>query len=105
MLLHPRPLSVEQIETAGQSFKDDLTRECERLVMRNDNSGALAAIKGKKYIDDFIYTLKLRAGHQGFGFPARPAEPSLPPRPPRARPIRLLRDRSFGSEKSKGEST
>jgi hypothetical protein len=90
--LHPRPLTIEQIETAGQSFKDDLPRECERLCLRNDNTGALAAIRGKKYIDDFIYTLKLRAGAQGFGLPA-----AAPVRSPRARSLRMLRGRKAGA--------
>jgi hypothetical protein len=71
-------LSIEQIETVAASFKDDLTRECERMVRRNDNSGALAAIFGKEYIDKFVDALKMRAVSR-IGMPAR------------ARPIRILR--------------
>lgn len=73
-----RNLSVEEIETLATSFKDDLTRECERLVRRGDNTGALSAIVGKEYIDKFVYTVKVKSGSQ-LGLP------------PRARPIRLFR--------------
>lgn len=82
----PRPLSIEEIEQLAAVFKDDLTRECERLVRRNDNSGALAAIHGKEYIDKFVYTLKLRSGSQ-LGLPAR------------ARPIRILQQPSRKSRR------
>jgi hypothetical protein len=51
------------------------------MVRRQDNSGALAAIYGKEYIDKFIYTLKLRAGSQ-LGQVLQP---------PRARPIRIFK--------------
>jgi hypothetical protein len=71
-------LAIEEIEAVGVSFKDDLTRECERFVRRGDNAGALGAIHGKEYIDKFIYNLKLAAGSQ-LRLPAR------------ARPIRVLR--------------
>jgi hypothetical protein len=74
--LHARSLSIEEIERVAAGFKDDLTRECERMVRRNDNAGALAALSGKEYIDKFVYALKLRAGSQ-LGLPAR------------ARPIRI----------------
>jgi hypothetical protein len=76
--LYPRALSIEEIETGGNAFKDDLTRECERMVRRGNTPGALAAIYGKEYIDKFVYTLKLRAGSQ-LGLPSR------------ARPIRIFR--------------
>lgn len=81
MNLNSRPLSIEEIERIAVDFKDGLTRECERMVRRNDNSGALAAIVGKEYIDKFIYQLKLSAGSTGFGLPAR------------AKPIRIFRKR------------
>lgn len=80
MNVEARSLSVEQIERVAADFKDDLTRECERLVRRNDNSGALAAIFGKEYIDEFVSALKMRAVSQ-IGMPAR------------ARPIRIFRKR------------
>lgn len=78
MLSKPRSLSIEEIEAIAAEFKDDLTRECERHVRRQDNSGALAAIYGKEYIEKFLYTLKLRAG-SSMGQPAR------------ARPIRIFK--------------
>ena len=73
-----RRLSLEEIETVATSFKEDLTRECERKVRRNDNTGALAAIVGKEYVDSFVYALKMRAQSQ-IGMPAT------------ARPIRVFR--------------
>ena len=79
MNLHARPLSVEEIEHLATQFKEDLTRECERMVRRNDNSGALAAIVGKEYIDKFVYTLKLRAGSH-LGVPPRARPIQMPPR-------------------------
>ena len=65
------PLTVEEIEQTANDFKDGLTRECERMVRRNDNSGALAAIVGKEYIDKFVHQLKLSAGSEL----GRPKEP------------------------------
>lgn len=76
-----RSLSVEEIEHVAVSFKDDLTRECERRVRRNDNSGALAAIVGKEYIDKFVYTLRANAVSQIRAHLNRP---------PRARAIRIF---------------
>jgi len=70
-------LSLEEIETVAASFKEDLTRECERKVRRNDNNGALAAIVGKEYIDNFVYALKMKARSQ-IAIPRR------------ARPIRIF---------------
>jgi hypothetical protein len=75
---HERRLSLEEIETVASSFKEDLTRECERKVRRNDNNGALAAIVGKEYIDNFVYALKMNSRSQ-IGMPRR------------ARPIRIFR--------------
>lgn len=74
----PRPLSIQEIEEIAVQYKEKLTHECERMVRRNDNSGALAAIVGKEYIDEFVNRLKLRSGSQ-MGLPAR------------ARPIRIIR--------------
>lgn len=75
-------LRIEEIEFTAKGFKEDLTRECERMVRRGDNPGALAAIYGKEYIDKFVYTLKLASGSR-LRLPAR------------ARPIRLLRKKGM----------
>lgn len=72
-------LSIEEIEQVAVDFKDDLTRECERMVRRQDNPGALAAIYGKEYIDKFLFALKMRAGSQ-MGQPARARPIHLSPR-------------------------
>ncbi len=73
-----RALSLDEIETVANSFKDDLMRECERKVRRGDNPGALSAIQGKEYIDKFVETLRMKAVSR-IGWPAR------------ARPIRIFR--------------
>ena len=91
LTLHPRPLTVEEIDQEVVNFKEGLTRECERMCRRGDNTGALAAIHGKEYIDKFVYNLKVRAGHQGFGFPV-----AAPVRSPRARSLRMLRQQKAG---------
>jgi hypothetical protein len=71
-------ISIADIERTAASFKEDLTRDCERMIRRSDTAGALAALQGKETIDKFVYTLKLRAGSE-IGRPAR------------ARPIRLFK--------------
>jgi hypothetical protein len=75
-----RPLAVEEIEAIAQGFKDDLQREANRFVRRHNSSGAMAALEGMEYINNFVATLKLRAGSR-VDFPAR------------ARPIRLFNKR------------
>lgn len=76
-----QPLSIEEIEEVGASFKEDLQREANRAVRRHDSNTALAALEGIEYIQKFIYTLKLRAGSQ-LGQAIRP---------PRAKPIRIFK--------------
>jgi hypothetical protein len=73
-------LSIEEIEATAAGFKEDLTRDCERMIRRNDNAGALAALQGKEYVDKFVFALRMRASSQ-IGRPAR------------ARPIRLFKKR------------
>lgn len=69
--LHQHPLTVEEIETVAEGFKDDLTREGKRCVRRKDLDRALAAFAAEEYIDQFVSVLKLRAGSQM----GRPQEP------------------------------
>jgi hypothetical protein len=77
----PKSLTLQQLDEAASSFKDDLTRECERRVRRGDSVGALTAIHAKEYIDKFVFTLKQRAG-SNLDRAAWPA---------RARPIRIFK--------------
>ena len=80
---NPKPLTIEEIEQVAAGFKEDLTRECERAVRRQDSQTpfvSFAAVQGKEYIDQFIYALKLRAGSELYKA-ARPA---------RARDIRIF---------------
>jgi hypothetical protein len=78
-----RPLSIEEIKAVAEGFKDDLQRETNRMVRRHNSAGALVALEGVEYINNFVYTLELRAGSR-LGMPAR------------ARPIRLFKKRGGG---------
>jgi hypothetical protein len=78
-----RPLSIEEIETVAEGFKDDLLRTARRLVRRHDSTGATAALESMEYVDNFVSQLRLKAGSQ-LGQPRRPA---------RARPIHLFTKR------------
>lgn len=79
------PLSIDDINSAASTFKEDLMRQCKRCVRRGDNPGALSAIAAEEYIDQFVYELKIRANA-----PWR----ALKGLPPRARPIRVFAKRS-----------
>ncbi len=85
MKLHTplRPLGIDEIEAVAQGFKDDLVRTARRLARRHDSTGATAALESMEYIDNFVSTLRLKAGSQ-LGQPRRPA---------RARPIHLFNKR------------
>lgn len=56
------PLSIAEIEEAATLFKDDLTRECKRLIRRGDHAAALSAIHAEEYIDKFVWALRTHAG-------------------------------------------
>lgn len=58
------PLTVEEIDEVAEGFKDDLTREGKRCVRRKDLDRALAAFAAEEYIDQFVRTLKMRAGSE-----------------------------------------
>ena len=55
-------LTIEEIETVAEGFKDDLTREGKRCVRRKNLDRALAVFTCEEYIDQFVDTLRLRAG-------------------------------------------
>ena len=61
--LPPNPdwLTIEEIEQVAEGFKDDLTREGKRCVRRKNLDRALAVFTCEEYIDQFVYTLRLRA--------------------------------------------
>lgn len=91
MNLHP--LTTEEIEQVAKGFKDDLSREGKRCVRRKDMDRALAAFAAEEYIDQFVATLRMRAGSE-LGRPKEPRQPkkripvrhayalSIIPRPP-----------------------
>ena len=78
--LYVRPLSIEEIKETARGFKDDLQREANRMIRRHNDTGALVALEGIEYINNFVFTLTLRAGSR-LGHPAR------------SRPIHLFKKR------------
>ena len=64
-------LTIEEIEQVAEGFKDDLTREGKRCVRRKNLDRALAVFTCEEYIDQFVSTLKMRAGSRL----GRPKEP------------------------------
>ena len=78
--LYVRPLSIEEIEATARSFKGDLQREANRMIRRHNDTGALVALEGMEYINNFVSTLTLVAGSR-LGHPAR------------SRPINLFKKR------------
>jgi hypothetical protein len=57
-------LSIEQIEVAAAGMKEDLQRQANQGILRNDLNRALAALAGIGHIDSFVYLLKIRSGSQ-----------------------------------------
>src|SRR5258707_15679161 len=58
------PLSIEEIELAGQRFKESLQREAARYIRRHNSQGALAALEAAEYVDKFLSQLRVHAGSQ-----------------------------------------
>lgn len=79
MPTQPRSLSIEEIEAAAADFKEDLQRKANRCVRQDEGRDAYAAVLGQEYVEQFVYTLRMRAGSDfnRVNWPAR------------ARPIRL----------------
>lgn len=70
----PLEISIDAILAVAAGMKEDLQRQANQAILRNDLNrglGALATING---IDDFIYRLQIRAGSQ-LGIPKTPAPP------------------------------
>jgi hypothetical protein len=77
----PLDLSIEQILSAAEGKKQDLQREANRGILRNDMPRALGALSSINAIDDFVYLLKIRSGSQ-LGLPvARKRRAKLLPKP------------------------
>lgn len=57
-------LSIEQIEAAAAGMKEDLQRQANQGILRNDLNRALAALAGIGHIDSFVYLLKIRSTSQ-----------------------------------------
>lgn len=57
-------LTMDEIREVAEGFKADLQRKSNRFVRRHDTAGALAALESVEYVDQFVYTLQLRAGSQ-----------------------------------------
>lgn len=73
------PLTIEEIVSTADGFKEDLQREANRAVRRHDSTSALAALEGIEYIEKFVHTLKFRAGSR-LGMPLRSRAIRLPNR-------------------------
>jgi hypothetical protein len=63
-------LSIEQILAAAASMKEDLQRQANRSILRNDMPRALGALCSIEAVDSFVYALKIRAGSQ-LGLPRK----------------------------------
>jgi hypothetical protein len=64
-------LSIEQIEAAAAGMKEDLQRQANQGILRNDLNRALAALAGISHIDSFVYLLKIRSTSQLGGYVPR----------------------------------
>lgn len=73
------PLTVEEIDSTAESFKQDLQREANRCVRRHDVQSALAALVSIEKVEAFVYTLKMVAGSR-MGMPSRARPIKLPPK-------------------------
>jgi hypothetical protein len=73
-------ISLDAILAVAAGMKEDLQRDANRSVLRNDLNRALGALASVNAIDDFVYRLKIRSGSQ-LGLPK-------PPRPLTKSPLR-----------------
>ncbi len=76
----PLELSIDAVIAVAEGMKQDLQREANRSVLRNNLNLALGALASINAIDDFVYRLKIRSGSQ-LGLPK-------PPRPLTKSPLR-----------------
>lgn len=69
----PLELSIEAILAVAAGMKEDLQRQANQGVLRNDLNRALGALATINGIDDFCFRLKIRAGSQ-LGVPKTPVK-------------------------------
>lgn len=72
----PRKLSVQEIQEAAESFKDDLMREMRRAARQHTDDSkyeAYACVKAEEVIDQFLYNLKMLASSDLREYLSRPA--------------------------------
>jgi hypothetical protein len=67
----PLELSLDSILAVAEGMKQDLQRDANRAVLRNDLNRALGALASINALDDFVYRLKIRSGSQ-LGLPKAP---------------------------------
>jgi hypothetical protein len=60
----PLDLSIDQILFAAAGMKEDLQRQANRYILRNDMPRALGALCSIETVDNFVYLLKVRSGSQ-----------------------------------------
>jgi hypothetical protein len=63
-------LSIDVIIAVATGVKEDLQRRANQGVLRNDLNRAIGALASINAIDDFVYSLKIRAGSQ-LGLPKK----------------------------------
>lgn len=83
-------LSLEAILAVAAGMKEDLQRQANQGVLRNDLNRALGALATINGIDDFVYRLKISAGAQ-LGIPKAPSKRTV--RSPLRRHLEIVKDR------------
>lgn len=74
---HHMDLSIDAIIAVADGMKEDLQCRANQGILRNDMNRALGALASIKAIDDFVYSLKIRAGSQ-LGLPTKRLPKKLP---------------------------
>jgi hypothetical protein len=70
-------LSIDAILVVATGMKEDLQRQANQGILRNDLNRALVALGNITAIDDFCYRLKMVAGSQ-LGLPKPPRRTKSP---------------------------
>jgi hypothetical protein len=93
-------LPIDAIVAVAQGMKEDLQREANRAVLRNDLNRALGALATINGIDDLVYRLKIRSGSQ-LGLSKHPfTRMTGDHRPPRKHPSIPKVERKDGTDEA-----
>jgi len=66
-------LSIDAILAVSEGMKEDLQRQANQGILRNDLNRSLVALGSMNAVDDLVYRLKIRAGSQ-LGLPSKFAQ-------------------------------